>query len=191
MAETPAWMTLEDITRDGRVLLTVEDSRMGISGFGPDEKQERDLSWFDASRVYDISADGKHDPVRGDVVWAAAQYGDLSAKNGWQPGNTAGRRQPAAAVAGRQMGGVHRQRRTRTTLTLLPTGAGEMRKLPRAWNQLRARGMVSRRAETSDYGKRTGEKEPEPLCRIRTAGMPFPSRPKACAAAQFLRTRSM
>jgi hypothetical protein len=38
---------------------TVVDSRLGISGLAPGAKQERDLSWFDASRVFDISADGR------------------------------------------------------------------------------------------------------------------------------------
>ncbi len=59
VVETPASMLVDDITRDKKVLFTVVDSRLGISALAPGAKQESDLSWFDASRVYDISADGK------------------------------------------------------------------------------------------------------------------------------------
>ena len=51
-------MLIDDITRDRKVLVTVVDARLGISGLAPGAKQESDLSWFDASSIYDISADG-------------------------------------------------------------------------------------------------------------------------------------
>jgi serine/threonine protein kinase/Tol biopolymer transport system component len=52
-------LTLMDISRDGRVLITRDDERNGIMGLPPGEKQERDLSWLDYSDPGDISADGK------------------------------------------------------------------------------------------------------------------------------------
>jgi Tol biopolymer transport system component len=52
-------LTLMDISRDGRVLITRDDERYGIMGHAPGEKQERDLSWLDYSDSADISPDGK------------------------------------------------------------------------------------------------------------------------------------
>src|SRR5579862_119716 len=59
VAQEPGRMNLEDIARDGRLLATVADSRVGIIAHTPGMNPERELSWFDASRIYDISADGK------------------------------------------------------------------------------------------------------------------------------------
>jgi serine/threonine protein kinase/Tol biopolymer transport system component len=52
-------LTLRDISRDGRVLITRDDQRYGIMGRAAGTNQERDLSWLDYSDVGDISADGK------------------------------------------------------------------------------------------------------------------------------------
>jgi Tol biopolymer transport system component len=52
-------LTLMDIARDGRVLITRDDERYGIMGHAPGEKQERDLSWLDYSDSADLSPDGK------------------------------------------------------------------------------------------------------------------------------------
>ncbi|HEY7575558.1 MAG TPA: hypothetical protein VIB08_10375, partial [Thermoanaerobaculia bacterium] len=48
-----------DMSRDGRLLVTSIRGHFGISGIGPGETSERDLSWLDWSYVMDISADGK------------------------------------------------------------------------------------------------------------------------------------
>jgi serine/threonine protein kinase/Tol biopolymer transport system component len=52
-------VTLRDISRDGRVLITRDDERFGIMGHAPGANQDRDLSWLDYSVEGDISADGK------------------------------------------------------------------------------------------------------------------------------------
>jgi Tol biopolymer transport system component len=54
----PGDLELQDIARNGRVLLTPYARRMGMMGSGPNETKERDLSWFDYSMFADISADG-------------------------------------------------------------------------------------------------------------------------------------
>jgi len=59
IATEPVSIGIQDVSRDGRALLSVEDSRVGIMGLAPGAQQERDLSWFEASRIYDISNDGK------------------------------------------------------------------------------------------------------------------------------------
>jgi eukaryotic-like serine/threonine-protein kinase len=58
IARVPGMLTLEDISRDGQVLVTHALSRIGILGLIRGEQKERDLSWLDYSGVTDLSADG-------------------------------------------------------------------------------------------------------------------------------------
>jgi Tol biopolymer transport system component len=51
-------LTLMDVSRDGRVLLSQEDARMSIQFCAAGETAERDLSWLDWSLARDLSADG-------------------------------------------------------------------------------------------------------------------------------------
>ena len=55
----PGTLTLQDISHDGRVLLTRDNWRAGISSVAPGESKERDLGWHDWSVVRDISTDGR------------------------------------------------------------------------------------------------------------------------------------
>ncbi len=55
----PGGLTLQDITPNGRVLLTFDKESLGMSGMGAGDTTERDLSWFDWTLVGDISPDGK------------------------------------------------------------------------------------------------------------------------------------
>ena len=52
-------LTLQDVSRDGLVLVTNNLNRVGLIAHGPGSVSERDLSWFDWSLVADISGDGK------------------------------------------------------------------------------------------------------------------------------------
>jgi Tol biopolymer transport system component len=52
-------LTLEDISRDGRLLLSRDNERLGILFMGAGEKEPRELSWKDWSIAMDISSDGK------------------------------------------------------------------------------------------------------------------------------------
>lgn len=56
----PGVLTVQDITRNGRALLTIESDHFGILGFHDGDKNERDLSWFDWSLIGDVSPDGKN-----------------------------------------------------------------------------------------------------------------------------------
>jgi dipeptidyl aminopeptidase/acylaminoacyl peptidase len=49
---------MEDISRQGDVLLATEDLRLGIAGRWPGDAQERDLSWLDYSAIRSLSSDG-------------------------------------------------------------------------------------------------------------------------------------
>jgi serine/threonine protein kinase/Tol biopolymer transport system component len=59
LARVPGSLTLQDISRDGQVLLTRDMVRVGMIGKAPEGSQERDLSWLDFSVPLDLSSDGK------------------------------------------------------------------------------------------------------------------------------------
>jgi hypothetical protein len=147
VAAAPAWIVLKDITRDGRVLATAVDSRMGISSLAAGAKNERDLSWFDASWIYDISSDGET------ILFVELSYG--------RPRNTAIYLRKADGSPAVRLGDGNRPALSpdgkwvacivsdgpRTTLTLLPTGAGEVRRID-------AQGMHYDRVEWFPDGQR-------------------------------------
>ena len=59
VARMPGTLTLQDIGRDGRVLLVRDSWRRELQGHPAGEPKERDLSWLDYSYPADLSADGK------------------------------------------------------------------------------------------------------------------------------------
>jgi serine/threonine protein kinase len=127
VVEAPAWVSLKDMTRDGRVLASVVDTRVGISGLAPEAKEERDLSWFEASRIYDITADGRtilfvemsYGRPRNTAIYLRKTDGSPAVRLG--DGN-----RPALSPDGKWVSCIVSDG-PRTSLTLLPTGAGEAR----------------------------------------------------------------
>jgi len=55
----PGGLTVQDISRNGLVLLTADKARISLSALPPGETRERSLTWFDWSLITDMSADGK------------------------------------------------------------------------------------------------------------------------------------
>ncbi|MGE5176924.1 MAG: protein kinase domain-containing protein [Hyphomicrobiales bacterium] len=55
----PGTVRLHDVAPDGRLLLTRDAVRIGLSGKASGESAERDLSWLDWSLVADVSRDGR------------------------------------------------------------------------------------------------------------------------------------
>jgi Tol biopolymer transport system component len=55
----PGTLKLNDISRDHQVLLTRGTTRGGVKALGADGTTDRELSWFDYSTVADLSPDGK------------------------------------------------------------------------------------------------------------------------------------
>src|SRR3984957_1763159 len=127
VVETPASMLVDDIARDRKVLVTVVDTRLGISALAPGAKQESDLSWFDASRVYDISADGKT------ILFVELSYGQarnpaiyLRKTDGSQAVRLGDGNRPVLSPDGKFVACILNNG-PRTELSLLPTGPGEAR----------------------------------------------------------------
>jgi Tol biopolymer transport system component len=52
-------LTLQDVARDGRVLITQDVERLGNLGRGPGQDKEVELTWLDWSLANDLSPDGR------------------------------------------------------------------------------------------------------------------------------------
>ena len=129
VVETPTPMALDDITHDGRVLGVAADSRMGISFLSAGAKEERDLSWFDVSRIYDISPDGEQ------ILFDELSYGQprnpaiyLRKTNGSPAVRLGDGNRPALSADGKWVVCIVSDG-PKNKLMLLPTGAGEGRSL--------------------------------------------------------------
>jgi Tol biopolymer transport system component len=159
VVEMPAPMALDDITRDGRALGVAADSRMGISFFSRGDKEERDLSWFDGSRIYDISPDGKT------ILFVELTYGQprnvaiyLRKTDGSPAVRLGDGNRPALSPDGKWVVCILSDG-PKTNLSLLPTGAGEARSIGAA-------GMHYERVEWFPDGQRilfTGNEPNRPL----------------------------
>jgi len=118
--------SLHDTLSTGRVLLGLSDFRQEVTGLGPGQDRERDLSWLDAPQAYDLSADGTT------FVLSASQPGreEPSAYLGRMDGSL-----PVRLGEGMVCGLSPDGRFVATmgpgfkSLTVLPTGAGEMKHL--------------------------------------------------------------
>jgi eukaryotic-like serine/threonine-protein kinase len=55
----PGTLTLQDVARDGRILLTEDNTQIQMLALPPGEATEKNLSWFDWSGADDLSPDGK------------------------------------------------------------------------------------------------------------------------------------
>ena len=56
----PGSLAIQDISRDGQVLLSDWTVRYGIAVRRAADPEERDLSWLDWSQANDLSSDGKN-----------------------------------------------------------------------------------------------------------------------------------
>jgi len=181
VAEAPAWMAMDDIAHDGNVLVTVVDSRMGISALAPGSTQERDLSWFDASLISDVSADGKtilfvelsDGKDRNTAIYLRKTDGSPAVRLG--DGN-----RPVLSPDGKWVACIL-SNGAKTDLTLLPTGPGEARSIGTA-------GMHYERLEWFADGQRLLFTGNEPGRPVRTfiqnlsGGKPAPITPEGVAA---------
>ena len=59
LAQGTGGLLIQDVSKNGRVLVIQEKARQGISVLLPGGEKERDFSWLDWSLVRDVSADGQ------------------------------------------------------------------------------------------------------------------------------------
>jgi len=183
LVEPPATVIIDDVTRDQKVLVTVVDSRLGISGLSPGAQQERDLSWFDASRIFDISSDG------GTILFEELSYGDarnpaiyLRKTDGSPAVRLGDGNRPALSPDSKWVACILNDG-PKTELTLLPTGAGEA-------HNISTPGMHYERVEWFPDGQRLLFTANQPGRGVRTytqdvrGGGPRPVTPEGVAATR-------
>jgi Tol biopolymer transport system component len=128
---TPAGLLLQDISRDGRVLLIQSNARIGFFALLPGETRERDLSGLEWSWGPRLFAD------ENSVVFTEMGEAGLAGYSVYVrklDGSAAVRLGEGTGVATSPDGKWILTRRiltTPTTLVLLPTGAGQPRTFPK------------------------------------------------------------
>src|SRR5262249_12874859 len=125
VTQTGGIIVMQDVARDGRVLLSAVNSRLGILYLPPNGSAQRDLAWLDSSLLYDISDDAKF------VVFAELSNGQgrnsaiyLRKTDGSAAIRLGDGHRPSLSLDGKWVACIHREG-DRSTLMLLPTGPGE------------------------------------------------------------------
>jgi Tol biopolymer transport system component len=124
ITQTGGIIVMQDVARDGRVLLSTVNSRLGIS-FLAQNGTPRDLAWLDASLMYDLSNDAQwlvfvelsNGQGRNSAIYLRKTDGSPAIQLGY--GN-----RPSLSPDGKWVACIHHDA-DKSSLMLLPTGAGE------------------------------------------------------------------
>ena len=126
LMRVPGVLTVQDVTRNGRALLTVESDHFGILGFHDGDKNERDLSWFDWSLLSDVSPDGKNLVFFESGEGVGSNYSVFMRGMDGSPAVRLGSGDfPSLSPDGRWVAAINRA--SPAQIELLPTGAGQPR----------------------------------------------------------------
>jgi eukaryotic-like serine/threonine-protein kinase len=130
VTRVPADLNLQDVSRDGRVLLARDNWRRGVIGVAPGQTAEHDLTWLDWSYPASLSADGKSLLFREEGEAGGSTYA-VYLRN--TDGSAAVRLGDGASLALSPDGkwALSTRADDPTQLFLLPTGPGEAKSLPR------------------------------------------------------------
>ena len=124
VSQTGGMIVMQDVARDGRVLLSTVNSRLGIH-FVPPNGSPRDLAWLDSSLMYDLSNDARSivfaelssGQGRNSAIYLRKTDGSPAIQLGY--GN-----RPALSPDEKWVACIHHDAE-RSSLMLLPTGPGE------------------------------------------------------------------
>jgi serine/threonine protein kinase len=129
VARVPIQLMLHDISRDGRVLLTRFNWTAGFIGLPPGEAKERDLSWLDQGMDVYLSADGRTFLFSYGGEGSGINYSTYLRKTDGSPAVRLGEGTPCGLSPDGRW--VLSTLRTPPQIMLLPTGAGEAKRLER------------------------------------------------------------
>ncbi|HXZ40353.1 MAG TPA: protein kinase, partial [Terriglobales bacterium] len=129
VARVPADLSLQDTWKDGRVLLTRDNWRRGMTVLAPGEKSERDFTWLDWSYPVAISADGKTLLFVEQGEAGGPNYAVYLRKTDGSPAVRLGEGSPVA-LSPDEKWVLCTKPDSLTDLFLLPTKAGESKVLP-------------------------------------------------------------
>jgi Tol biopolymer transport system component len=125
----PGSLAIQDISRDGQVLLADWTMRYGIAERHASDAAEHDLSWFDWSQARDLSRDGKVLLFSEGGEGGGPSYGVYLRKTDGSPPVRLGEGD-ALALSPDAKWVLAIQHGSRPRPVLLPTGAGQARTLP-------------------------------------------------------------
>jgi Tol biopolymer transport system component len=128
LAREPGTLTLQDVSRDGRILLTRDVLRVGMVGLTEGDSKERDLSWLDWSAPHDLSPDGKTLVFTESGEGGGENYAAYIRKTDGSPAVRLGEGY-AYALSPDGKWVISGLPRPPMQLSILPTGAGEARGL--------------------------------------------------------------
>jgi Tol biopolymer transport system component len=125
VTQTGGMIVMQDVARNGRVLLSTVNSRLGIMYFPPNSGAERDLAWLDSSLIYELSNDAQslvfvelsNGQGRNSAIYLRKTDGSPAIQLGY--GN-----RPSLSPDGKWVACIHHEG-DRSRLMLLPTGPGE------------------------------------------------------------------
>jgi len=122
-------LTLHDVSRDGRALLSHDFPRLGILGLTPGEAKERELSWLDNSLAADLSSDGQMLLIAESGEGGGPGYSVYLRKMDGSPAVRLGEGDASALSPDGKWAMAIIARSEPAQIALLPTGAGEPRPL--------------------------------------------------------------
>jgi Tol biopolymer transport system component len=123
-------LTLQDISREGRVLMMDEQRRLGLAAFPPGAQKERDLSWLDWSRPAGLSADGRFVLIYESGAGGGPGYSAYLRGTDGSPAVRLGEGQSLGLSPDGKWAVTLLDKLTNPHLILYPTGAGQPRPLP-------------------------------------------------------------
>jgi Tol biopolymer transport system component len=124
-------LTLHDISKDGRVLVSHDVPRLGILGVSPGETKERELSWLDNSLAADLTPDGQSLLIAESGEGGGPGYSVYLRRMDGSAAVRLGEGDASALSPDGAWALAINTRATPAQLALLPTGAGTPRALPR------------------------------------------------------------
>ena len=127
IAAAPGDLTIQDISRDGRVLVDHSKNTVGVLGLSAGETRERELSALDWSRAPILSEDGKTVVFTEEGEGSAPGYSVFLRSMDGSPSLRLGEGGGLALSPDGKWVLAARMRTSPVELVLLPTGAGEPR----------------------------------------------------------------
>ncbi|HTO88643.1 MAG TPA: protein kinase [Thermoanaerobaculia bacterium] len=122
-------LTLHDVSRDGRALLSHDFPRLGILGLSPGETKERELSWLDNSLAADLSADGQTLLIAESGEGGGPGYSVFVRKMDGSPAVRLGEGDGSGLSPDGKWALAINARSEPAQIVMLPTGAGEPRQI--------------------------------------------------------------
>jgi Tol biopolymer transport system component/tRNA A-37 threonylcarbamoyl transferase component Bud32 len=129
VAAIPGTMNLFDVSKDGRVLFAQSDERIELAVTGVHDANLRAEGWLDWSLLTDISHDGKTVLFNESGEGAGANYGIYIRQTDGSPAIRLGDGEPVSLSPDGSWVASYAVNRDEG-VQLLPTGAGEIRKVP-------------------------------------------------------------